>query len=145
MIVYCTVLFRRGASLWGEVHWFKDAKTDILVEYYGNCEATCVPLKDDRLCWVKVLVDWWLGECLLELLECELCCSGPFSFAWWCHKHVGTWCHYLAVFADEPLVVLAMGSNSRFGSGSSSDPELDHCNRLPHKTRSSKVNIACSN
>ena len=38
-------------------------------------------------------------------------------------------------------VVLATGPNSRFGSGSGSEPELDRCNGLPPKTRHFKSTI----
>jgi len=46
---------------------------------------------------------------------------------------------------NAPAVMLATGPNSRVGSGSSSNPEPNRCNGFPHKTRSSKVNISCSN
>jgi len=42
-------------------------------------------------------------------------------------------------------LVLATGPNSRVGSGSGSNPEPNRCNGFPHITRSSKVNISCSN
>ena len=55
--------------------------------------------------------------------------------------------HFVLSFSSllQSQVVLATGSNARFGSGSGSDPEPDRCNGFPHKTRSSKVNISCSN
>jgi len=37
--------------------------------------------------------------------------------------------------APEPSLVLATGPNSRFGSGSGSNPEPNRCNGFPHKTR----------
>ena len=40
--------------------------------------------------------------------------------------------------------VLATGPNSRFGTGSSSDPELDRRKGFLHKSRFSRVNISCS-
>jgi len=39
------------------------------------------------------------------------------------------WRHYC------PQLVLAMGPNSRIGSGSGSNPEPNRCNGFPHKTR----------
>jgi hypothetical protein len=80
-IVRVIVLFGRGEISRVEVDRSGNAETVILVENTGDCEATCVCLEDERLCRVEMLVVQCFGNCILELPECELCLSGPFTFA----------------------------------------------------------------
>jgi hypothetical protein len=75
------LLVSTGAVLRGDVDRSRNAELIVFVENTCDSEAACVFLEDDRHFWVEVLVDWCISECLLALLNCELCRLGPFPFA----------------------------------------------------------------
>ena len=79
-IVRIVVLFGTCAFSREEVDWSVNPETVILVENASYGEATCIGLKNNRLCRVEMVENWCISEGPFQLPKRKFGILSPFPF-----------------------------------------------------------------